>query len=191
VPFGISPLLECQLSVSLTQYQRGLIMALIALLLAAVVYTDAGSAAEPVLLTQTAQDCRPNADRRRRNERLGAALGAFGGALLGDRLGMGSGQARSLGASLGTGLAGFLDACDQAQASNAATEALSGPGGRQVAWTSQTNSGVGGSAMVTRQRQTPDGQTCRVVAEIAYRGGEEIEEEVEYCQTDGAWVRSA
>lgn len=148
--------------------------------------------ARPASGQAATETCRPNEDRQRRNQSLGNALGALGGALLGDRLGLGGSQGRNLGAQLGGSFAGFLDSCDRQQADGATQEALNGTGGRPVEWTSRNNQGVGGTAVVTRQRQTPDGETCRTVTEIAYRAGEEVEESVEYCRDGtGRWDRRA
>jgi surface antigen len=59
-------------------------------------------------------------------------------------------------------------------------------------WNSDENADVSGSATVIGADIDDDGRQCRTVREVAYIGGEELKQEVEYCRVaDGGWVKTA
>jgi surface antigen len=141
------------------------------------------------------------------NQQMGGALGATGGGLLGGLLGQQLGHSTTaalVGAGVG-GLGGYflgnaigarLDAADKRKASAATEQVLEEPvhhangqtTARRVAWTSDHNADVHGSAQVTQVQHQPDGAECRTVREVAYISGQEVVQNTHYCQDgSGQW----
>lgn len=147
----------------------------------------------PAHAQNNAEQCERDQNTQNRNRQIGNIAGRLIGQRVRQTTGVDYGTSGMVGDLIGGTIAQFLDACDRQKASGATREALNNErGGRRVDWTSDNNEGTGGSAEVTRQRQRPEGGTCRTVTEIAYREGREVREDVEYCQASGGgeWTRA-
>lgn len=136
------------------------------------------------------------------NEQTGTLLGAGGGAAVGAGIGsaFGGRNGALIGALLGGAVGGFagsqigqqLDQRDRERAEAATRQALVSRPNSPVAWASDQNRGVRGSARVTNVQRQPSGGECRTVRETAYVKGQEVVQNANYCQTAGGeWMPHA
>jgi surface antigen len=117
---------------------------------------------------------------------IGNSFGGFGG-LIGGVLG-------SVGGYLvGSAIGARLDQADRQRAEAATQRALAAPTPETpVAWHSDHNTGVSGSAQVVSQQPQSNGGECRDVREVAYINGEQTTQTSRYCRgPSGAWTRQA
>ena len=120
---------------------------------------------------------------------LGNSFGGFAGPLIGSVLG-------SVGGYLaGSAIGARLDASDRQRAQAATAQALALPQtgaqpGAPVAWSSDHNGGVNGSAQVVGEQAQANGAPCRDVREVAYINGQQTTQTSRYCRgANGAWTR--
>jgi surface antigen len=145
------------------------------------------------------------------NEETGGLLGSVGGAALGAGLGGaigGNGTGALIGAAAG-GLAGYfvgseigrqLDQRDREIAANATQRALEQPVSNPTTvaeappppakWRSD-HSGASGSAQVVAVQPQASGGECKMVHQIAYIKGDEVQQNTRYCQSpNGSWTQA-
>jgi surface antigen len=145
------------------------------------------------------------------NEETGGLLGAVGGGALGAGLGEaigGNTTGALIGAAAGS-LAGYfvgsaigrqLDERDRQIASSATQRALDEPVSSPSAvaaappppatWQSD-HSGASGSSQVIAVQPQSNGTQCKLVHQVAYIQGNEIQQNERYCQSpNGSWVQA-
>jgi surface antigen len=127
---------------------------------------------------------------------LGGAAGAIAGGLLGERYGVAGsligGVLGSVGGyMLGSMIGARLDEGDRQRAAAATAQALAAPApDTPIAWHSDHNSGIGGTAEVVGQQPMANGGQCRDVREVAYINGEQTTQTSRYCRdANGAWAK--
>ncbi len=137
----------------------------------------------------------------------GAILGALGGAALGGFVGGEIGR-RLDEADQERAQAATLEALERSEVTTVAAPSptLSAPApaprpreeivvpevtaAPEVAWESEENRGVQGSAQVVEASIEDDGRQCRTVREVAYIQGEELKQNAVFCrEARGPWVR--
>lgn len=128
----------------------------------------------------------------------GAVLGGVAGALIGRQVGGGPTGAivggllgAGAGALAGNYIAQRLSERERERAASSTSRVLDGPArpGARDEWRSPDTPGNRGASELVR---VTDGGTCRMVREIAYVRGEELQEETRYCRgSDGRWARAA
>jgi surface antigen len=147
------------------------------------------------------------------NEQTGGLLGALGGGALGCATGqlIGHSAAGTAIGCAGGALAGYfagsaigrqLDERDREKALAATQQALYvpvsySPGStrtihprtKPVSWTSDHNPGVRGSSTLVAVEPKSDGGECRIVRDIAYVKGQEVQQQTRECRTaNGSFV---
>lgn len=136
---------------------------------------------------------------------VGLVAGVAAGVAIGSEAGgdvaiaVGGMVGAALGAFIGGELAEHLDDADRALAARASQTALDAdtgsPSGSRpsVAWASERDGSVYGSSTMLSTERSRDGQTCKLVHEIAYVAGEELKQDVTYCRpaAGGGWARQA
>ena len=138
----------------------------------------------------------------------GTVVGAGGGYLIGDAIGgkhaslIGAAVGGAVGGLLGNQIAQYLDERDRQAASQATQNALDAPimpntsgNGNQktsITWNSDHNPGVRGQTTIVNSGYDTSGRECRAAEEVAYVGGREIKEQVNYCrdQKSGTWTKA-
>lgn len=126
---------------------------------------------------------------------MGGAAGGIAGGLLGNSFGgagalVGSVLGSVGGYLLGSSIGARLDAGDRQRAQAATAQALAAPpAAAPVAWRSDHNPGVTGSAQVLGEQAPGGGGTCRDVREVAYINGDQTTQTSRYCRgANGAWT---
>ncbi len=136
----------------------------------------------------------------------GAMIGGGAGYAIGDAIGgkhaewIGAGAGAIVGAFVGNQIAQYLDERDRQTAAMATQDALNTPvpsnaaensGQTTIAWNSDHNPGVRGRTTIVNTGYDTAGRECKAARQVAYIGGREIEEQVNFCreQNNGAWVR--
>lgn len=131
--------------------------------------------------------------QRRRGGSLGGLMGSVAGDIVDRQLrdrGLSSGTRRGARDLVENTIACILTASEQAAADAATTRALDRGLGADEGWSSAERSGVSGRSVVTGERVTADGATCRTVTNVAISDGEEVREAQTFCQgEDGRWLR--
>jgi surface antigen len=145
------------------------------------------------------------------NEETGGLVGALGGGALGAGLGGaigGNATGALIGGAVGS-VAGYLvgseigrelDARDRAIAANATQRALEQPVSNPstvaeappppATWQSD-HSGASGSAQVISVQPQASGGDCKLVHQIAYIQGNEVQQNSRYCQSpNGTWTQA-
>jgi surface antigen len=90
-----------------------------------------------------------------------------------------------------------LDERDRRLASEATQKVLNAPSETlqssktTESWKSDHNPNVSGRATVTASTKTTDGRVCKAVNEVAYIGGKEVVQNVQYCRgsDESGWTR--
>ncbi len=105
-----------------------------------------------------------------------------------------------VGGLIGSQIAKSLDERDRQAAARATQDALNTPmpanaaenggQGATIAWDSDHNPGVRGRTTIVNTGYDTAGRECRAARQIAYVGGREIEDQVNYCrdQNSGVWT---
>lgn len=147
------------------------------------------------------------------NEQTGGLMGALGGGALGCLAGglighnatgtaLGCAGGAVAGYFAGSAIGRQLDERDRERALQATREVLYQPvyyppgstatvypKSKPVHWNSDHNAGVKGTATLVSVQPKPDGGECRVVRNVAYIKGQEVQQESRECRTaDGSFV---
>ncbi|SEQ37186.1 hypothetical protein [Nitrosomonas ureae] len=138
---------------------------------------------------------------------VAAVAGGGIGNRIGDSIGgknsewIGTGLGIIIGGFLGNEIAKYLDERDRESAAKATQDALNKPvpdttagdtSEPTIAWKSDHNQDVSGHTKIVKISQDTAGRECRVAEEVAYVGGREIKEQVNFCrdQNSGAWGKA-
>lgn len=139
----------------------------------------------------------------------GAVIGGGAGYAIGEAIGgkyariIAPAAGVVIGGLISNQIAQYLDERDRQAAAKATQDALdapmpsnaSGNSGQRttIAWNSDHNPGVRGQTTIVNTGYDTSGRECRAAKQVAYVGGREIEEQVNYCrdQNSGAWVKAA
>lgn len=132
--------------------------------------------------------CQETPAKKARKSMFGSILGGIADSALG-RIGAPTsvvGVSLPVGSMLSDAIMNLLDCKEQQQAAQATDQAIRGGVGTEVAWTSESRSGVSGTSKVTASEKLADGGQCVTVTDVVIVGGEETTVPKRMCRAKGA-----
>ena len=136
----------------------------------------------------TGTQCQETPAKKARKSLFGGIISGIADSALG-RIGAPSsvvGVSLPVGTMLSDAILNLLDCKEQQQAAQATDKAIRGGVGTEVAWTSETRSGVSGKSKVTAAEQLADGGQCMTVTDVVIVNGEETTVPKRMCRAKGA-----